>query len=364
MPFKTARTAALSRRSLLCSAAAGLCARPAAAVEVRWSATLLEQPAEWYASAEARAIAESVIQYQSALGAWPKNTNLAVPPSPQSLLGVAADGRANTIDNGATTTPMRFLARVVQVTGDPKYSAAFLRGIDYLLAAQYPNGGWPQFFPLRNGYYSHITYNDDAMVNVMTLLRDVSAGKSPYEFVHPDRRAKTATAGAKGIACVLRTQVRQDGELTAWCAQHDAKTLAPAWARAYEPPSLSGAETVQLVRFLMQIDRPTPQIAAAVEGAVAWLKRAAVRGLRVEDIVAADGKRDRRAVADATAPPLLARFYELGTNRPIFLGRDSIVRYDFNEIERERRTGYSYLGSWPADLLTKELPRWRERHIR
>ena len=68
-------------------------------------------------------------------------------------------------------------------TGDARYRAAFERGVDYLLAAQYPNGGWPQFFPLREGYYSRITYNDNAMVHVLTVLRDAAAGKPPYAFV-------------------------------------------------------------------------------------------------------------------------------------------------------------------------------------
>jgi PelA/Pel-15E family pectate lyase len=340
------------------------CQSPAAAAEIRWSGALLERPAEWYGSAEARAAAESVMQYQSPHGAWPKNTNLAIPPpSREHLERIAAEGRANTIDNGATTTPMSFLARMAEATGDARYAAAVHRGIDYLLAAQYATGGWPQFFPLREGYYSHITYNDHAMVNVLTLLRGAAAGKPPFAFVDADRRAKAAAAVARGIDCVLRTQVKRDGRRTAWCAQHDVKTLAPAWARNYEPPSLSGAETVGIVRFLMQTERPTPEIVAAVQGAVAWLQRVAINGLRVENFVAADGKRDRRAAADPAAPPLWARFYELGSDRPIFLGRDKIVRYDFNEIERERRVGYSYFGAWPAGLLTNDYPRWRGKHI-
>ena len=62
-----------------------------------------------------------------------------------------------------------------------------------------------------------------------------------------------------------------------------------------------------------------------------------IRGLRTEDFTGADGKRDRRAVKDPAAPPVWARFYELGTNKPIYMGRDKVVRYDFNEIEQERR---------------------------
>jgi PelA/Pel-15E family pectate lyase len=252
---------------------------------------------------------------------------------------------------------------MVQATGEARFRQAFERGVDYMLAAQYANGGWPQFYPVREGYYSHITYNDGAMIRVMTVLRDVAAGQTPYDFVDQDRRAKASAAVARGLDCILRTQIKQDGKLTVWCAQHDEKTLEPTWARDYEPPSLSGSESVGVVRFLMEIKQPTPEVVAAVEGAVAWLKAAAIRGVRVEDFTNSDGKEDRRVVTDASAEPIWARFYELGTNRPIFLGRDSKVHYTFAEIEYERRNGYAYHGNWSATLLARDYPRWREKQV-
>ncbi len=327
-----------------------------AAAQVAWGGDILRQAPEWYASAEARAVADNVIQYQSPQGGWPKNMDLSVwPPS------AGAPGHA-TIDNNATTRPMRFLALTAQAGGEARYRVAFERGIDYLLASQYPNGGWPQFPPLREGYYSRITYNDNAMVNVLTLLRDIGTGQAPYSFVEAPRQSKAAAAVARGTELILRTQVKQEGTLTAWCAQHHENTLDPAWARNYEPPSLSGSESVGIVRFLMEIERPTPEIIAAIEGAVAWLQSVKIHGLRVAATTSEAGERDHRAVADPTAPLLWARFYELRTNRPIFIGRDSVIRYDFNEIERERRAGYAYLGSWPARLLDEDYPRWRTRH--
>ena len=186
--------------------------------QVRWSTAVLRQQPEWYASPGARAIADNVIRWQSPHGGWPKNTDLAAPPPlPEAITEKPASGGADTIDNGATTTPMRFLALIMQATRDARYRVAFDRGVDYLLAAQYQSGGWPQYFPLRNGYYSHITYNDDAMVKVLTLLRDASAGKPPYDFVDAARRARAAAAVARGIECILRTQLKQNGKLTAWC---------------------------------------------------------------------------------------------------------------------------------------------------
>ncbi|HAV64027.1 MAG TPA: pectate lyase, partial [Verrucomicrobiales bacterium] len=222
-----------------------------AAAAVRWGNDVLRQKPEWYASEEARAAADQVLRYQSEEGAWPKNTDVLAPATDAALAEIEKGGKANTIDNGATTLPIRLLAQVANATGEQKYLEAVLRGVDYLLVAQYPNGGFPQFFPLRpRGYYSHITYNDGAMIGALQLLRDVAGARLPFGFVDNGRRERAADAVARGIDCILKTQVKQDGRLTVWCAQHDEKTLEPAWARSYEPPSLSGSESVGIVRFL------------------------------------------------------------------------------------------------------------------
>jgi PelA/Pel-15E family pectate lyase len=169
---------------------------------------------------------------------------------------------------------------------------------------------------------------------------------------------------ARGIDCILKTQIKQNGKRTAWCAQHDEKTLEPAWARSYEPPSLSGGESVGIVRFLMSIEEPTPEIVAAIEGAVAWFRSVAMKGVRIESIRRDDGRTERRLILEPNASPLWARFYELGTNRPLYLDRDSVFRYDFTEISYERRSGYRYHGTWAASLISTEYPSWRQKHKR
>jgi PelA/Pel-15E family pectate lyase len=330
--------------------------------EIGWGEAVLRQQSQWYNSAEARAVADSVIKYQSPQGGWPKSTNLATPPRTPKDIPPPGGGRANSLDNEATTLPMAFLALMAHATSEVKYRDSFFRGVDYLLAAQYPNGGWPQFWPLRKGYYSRITYNDGAMIRAMTILRDVAGGKPPYNFVDAPRRERAADAVARGIDCILKTQIKQDRKRTAWCAQHDEKTLEPAWARAYEPPSLSGAESVGIIRFLMSIEELTPEIVAAIEGAVAWFRSVAMKGVRLESIRRDDGRKERWLIPDPDAPPLWARFYELGTNRPLYLDRDSVFRYDFTEISYERRSGYSYHGTWAASLIATEYPAWRQKH--
>lgn len=340
----------------------GLCATTGAATLETWGGAALEQTPEWYFSDEAREVAEKVLRYQSSVGGWPKNTDFLAPATAEAVSSIGESSRANTIDNDATTRPLRFLALVASATNEERYQRAFVRGLDYLLAAQYENGGWPQFYPLRtDGYFSRITYNDNAMMNVMFLLKDVAAGGEPYAFVDDERRAGAGEAVQRGIECILSTQLRQQGELAAWAAQYDEVTLEPAWARTYEPPSLSGNESVAIVRFLMELEAPTPEQTAAIEGAVRWLSAVAIHGKRYIRGPNADGLDDAVVVDDPTAGPIWARFYEIGSNRPIFLGRDSVVRYSLAEIETERRGGYAYYGTWPAALLERDYPRWRAR---
>ncbi len=364
-PYKPMRLKSIHRNRMAMELLIGLLVTTQGSVAlgaIRWGEAVLQQQPQWYKSAEARAIADSVIQYQSPQGGWPKSTNLAKPPRTPDDIPPPGRGRANSLDNEATTLPMAFLARVAHATGESTYRDSFLRGVDYLLTAQYPNGGWPQFWPLRDGYYSRITYNDGAMIRAMTLLHDVAGAEAPYDFVDASRRERAADAVARGIECILKTQIEQDGKRTAWCAQHDEKTLKPAWARSYEPPSLSGGESVGIVRFLMSIEKPTPEIVAAIEGAVEWFRSVAMKGVRLESIRRDDGRTERRLVLDSDAPPLWARFYELGTNRPLYLDRDSVFRYDFTEISYERRSGYRYHGTWAASLLATEYPAWRRKH--
>ena len=261
-----------------------------------------KQSVEWFQSEEGRRIADNVLTWQTPHGSWPKNRDTASEPFDGN-----SDDLRGTFDNSATIGELRFLARAFRATNEPRYQQAFLKGLSHILEAQYSNGGWPQYYPLSKGYHRHITFNDNAMVRILELLRDVSES-SDYGFLEPEYRTKAEAAVAKGIDCILRTQIKQDGKLTAWCAQHDEKTLAPAWARSYEPPSLSGAESVGVVRFLMSVEAPTPEIIAAVEGSVAWFRSVAIHGIRLETFTDTQGQDDKRVVADSDAGPALGAF--------------------------------------------------------
>ena len=159
---------------------------------------------------------------------------------------------------------------------------------------------------------------------------------------------------ARGIDIILDTQIA-NGQAHCRCAQHDAQTLAPVTARTYELPSFSGSESVKIVRYLMSIPVPSPRVIASIDAAVAWLRSHALTGIRVErrpDPATARGY-DLFVVDDPKATPIWARFYDLDTAKPIFVGRDGIKREKLSDIEYERRTGYSYLGGYATSRLVK-----------
>jgi len=328
-----------------------------------WDAAM-RQGTAWYAGSEAARVGDNVLLYQRDAGGWPKNLDMARELSDADravLAGLKADPGDCTIDNAASTTQIRFLARVYGASGLERFRDGALKGIDWLLAAQYGNGGWPQYWPRTEGYYARITFNDNAMCNVLALLTEARDGAGDFPFLDAARRSAAGEAVRKGIDCILRCQVRVDGRLTAWCAQHDERTLAPAQARAYELPSLSGSESVGIVRFLMTAAPRTPQVKEAVEAACAWLAKVKITGIRVIDKPDASlpGGIDKVVVAEPGAAPVWARFYEIGTDRPFFCGRDGVKKYGMAEIEHERRTGYSWYVNAPAYLLDVELPKWR-----
>jgi len=331
----------------------------------------LSQKLAWYGGQEAGRIADNVLLYQRGTGGWPKNVDMArvLSEAERAKLRKDKSRTDSTIDNSATYTQMRYLGKVSVArpddTGGKRLRDAFLKGLDYLLTAQHPNGGWPQFYPNTKGYYGQITFNDGAMVGVMSLLRDVSDGTDDLAFVDGPRRVKAGRAVARGVRCILKCQIRVGGKLTAWCAQHDVKSLRPCKARSYELPSISGHESVGIVRFLMGIDNPSAEIVEAVQAAVAWFDGAKLTGIRqvTKPDPSAPGGKDKVIVADPAAGPLWGRFYEIGTNRPFFCSRDGVRRYSLAEISHERRNGYAWYVETPRSLLEKDYPKWQAKHV-
>lgn len=331
-----------------------------------WKQIISSSDEKWFASDEATQIAENVLLYQRNIGGWPKNIQMQAPLSAtdqQKLIDLKSSLKDCTIDNGATCQEMLFLSKVYKQNPDVRYKNAFLKGLDYLLAAQYDNGGWPQFYPLIKGYYTHITYNDDAMVNVLELFKELKNKSNFYTIVPSfETLEKVEKAFNKGVDCILKTQYKQNGELTAWCAQHDENTLLPAKARAYELPSLSGKESAKITLLLMSIENPNKAIINAVEGAVRWFEKTKITGVKIETVIDDVTKKKNKVVVSSPnlEEPLWARFMELDTNVPFFCDRDGIKRATLAEIGFERRNGYAWYTNEPKEVLKKYL-KWKSK---
>ena len=326
-----------------------------------------ETSPEYFKTAEARRIGDQLLLYQRVTGGWPKNIDMARNLSAEERAQVEADRQKrndSTTDNDATTLQMVFLARLYQQTKDVKYRDGFRRAVEYLLSGQYDNGGWPQFWPEMHGYQVHITYNDDAMLNTLTLFRDMVAQKEPYQGNLTDKqlRHKMAEAFDKGIECILNTQIVTDGELTVWCQQHDRETFLPTSARAYELPSYCSMESATIVGLLMELPSPSDRVKRAVHAAMRWFDKYKLTGYRVVRTGSRDGGiTDTKLVEDKSAGPLWARFYDLERCEPYVCDRDGVPRRHLEQIGSERRNGYAWYGTRPEALFPR-YEQWAEKY--
>ncbi len=332
-----------------------------------WKKLVLNKELSWYLTEDAKLAAENVMLYQRNIGGWPKNTQMQKPLPEEKkaeLLEMKAISKGCTTDNSATFLEMIFLSKMYSQVKDERYKQAFLKGLDYLLVSQYDNGGWPQFYPLKKGYYSHITYNDDSMEHIMEILDDLIKKGGRFS-IEPDKATieRCKIAFDKGIDIILKTQYKQNGVLTAWCAQHDTLTLAPTQARAYELPSLSGQESAGLVLVLMMVENPSKEVKNAINSAVAWFEKTKITGYKQVRFKDEKGNKDRRLEADPNAKPLWGRFMELEDNTPFFCGRDGIKKAKLEDIEQERRGGYGWYSRSPREVLEK-YPNWKEKWMK
>lgn len=328
-----------------------------------WQYVATKMPDEWYGSEESVRVAENVLLYQRDIGGWPKNTPMHNPLTEAEKAKVNDDKGNNDaiFDNSATTTEMKFLARMYNKTKNDSYKESFNRGLSFILDAQYENGGWPMFWPLRKGYYTHITFNDNAIVNILAMLRDIRDKNNLYsEVTNSQNLDRVAKAFAKGIDVILKTQIVVKNEKTVWCAQHDETTFLPAKARSYELPSFSGAESVGIVRLLMSIPDPSHEIIKSVDGAVKWFDSHRLKNTRWDSFTNKDGQKDRRIVTDPKAGDMWARFYDLDTELPYVCDRDGIKKKTLEEIGYERRNGYSWYTDDPLEIMNK-YPAWKAK---
>lgn len=318
-----------------------------------WKQIVRNNPDEFFRTDEAKRIGNNVLAFQRVTGGWPKNLPIHRPLG-NDLNRVLSDKKKrndSTTDNDATILEMTYLAKLYRQVPDERYKKAFLQGLEFLLSGQYENGGWPQFWPENRGYQVHITYNDDAMVQTLRVIRDLRDGAAPFDrLVDETMKTRLTQAFDKGIECILNTQILVKGKPTVWCQQHDHETLEPAPARAFELPSYCSQESAALVGLLMELPNPDIRVKRAIHGAMKWFDTYKLTGLRCERSGGKQEERNTRLVEDPQAKPIWARYYDLKYCEPFVCDRDGLPRRHLEEIGIERRNGYSWYNSRPAEL--------------
>ena len=315
-----------------------------AVTDLTWYQVCMGQmPAEWYGSTEAQDIAEIVIAVQKTNGGWMKNDQLHKLSSSEYQRLLSEKSGRSCLDNVATTQEMRYLAKVWNATGNDNYRQAFLRGLNMIRTAQKGCGGWSQYLPLSNdnGYQDYITFNDDLMVNVLKLLRDIYNNQGDFaDITDGATRTWCQTAFERGLQCIINCQVNIDGTYAAWCAQHD--TIAPylpTEGRPHELPSISGYESANLLSFLMSIENPSDELRTRITAAVNWLDAHKIPNHAVEDYTNAAGQKDRRIV-EKTGTHLWGRFIQIGGNTGT-----EVYNKLFNKLKkRGKKRSYTYKG--------------------
>ena len=312
----------------------------------------LSQPEEYYKSEEGRRIADIVLSYQTPSGGWSKRVDMTQRPRRAGeTFGPGKKGYQPTFDNRATSTQMRMLVKAFAATGDIRYRDSFLRGLELILQAQMPNGGWPQSFPLDGNYHDLMTYNDKSTICLLELLLAIEQKKPGFTFIPNEQRSRVSEALKRGVDSILKTQVRLNGRETIWAAQHDPFTLRPEAARAFEPAALATSESAEILLFLMELSNPSDEVIHSIETAMRWFRAHRIDGQRWD--------RPNGLVADPGAKPLWARFYDLETQQPVFGDRDGRAHTALIKVSLERRLGYAWYTTTPAKL-EKHYREWQK----
>jgi PelA/Pel-15E family pectate lyase len=239
----------------------------------------------------------------------------------------AGDKRGETsLDDNVTQSAVRVLARIDKALNfsDPKIHESVRFALDKLVAAQYPVGAWPQRFrtppdaaryPVKRASYAeswskkwpgadykdHYTFNDGSTLDMIDAM---------FEAARIYNEPRYRAAAEKGGQFLLLAQMPDPQP--AWAQQYDAD-MHPAWARVFEPPSVTGGESQGVMRMLLTVYRETGdrKYLEPIPKALEYLKRSAVPRTGAE-------------IFQRIPPgPVLARFYELKTNKPLYITKGS-----------------------------------------
>lgn len=175
----------------------------------------------------------------------------------------------DTYDDDVTSDAARFLLRIYLEKLDAKYKPALDKAIHFMLKSQYPNGGWPQRYPLKHDfkkaghedYSSYYTYNDDVIWENLNFLMQCYVTLGEERFLEPIKKA---------MRFYMLSQTSSGG----WGQQYDMH-MNPAGARTYEPAALLPRTTFSNAMLLIKFYQYTgdKKYLARVPDAIKWLEK-------------------------------------------------------------------------------------------
>jgi PelA/Pel-15E family pectate lyase len=256
------------------------------------------------------------------------------------------EGRRNTstLDDNTTQAALRLLMQLDKTLDfkDEKIHEAAVYALQKLAAVQYPIGAWPQRFtappdpdefPVKkasypeswsweypgSGYSAFYTFNDNAIADVIDVMFMAA------EVYGEERYRASAERGGQFILLAQMPEPQP-----AWAQQYDAE-MHPAWARKFEPPSITGGESQGVMRTLMQLYRQTgdQKYLEPIPRAIAYFRRSELPG---------GG---------------LARFYELKTNKPLYFTK----QYELTYSDADLPTHYAFKVGNGVDRIERQYQR-------
>lgn len=175
-----------------------------------------------------------------------------------------------TFDDEVTVNASKFLLRIYLVKLDNSFKPALDKAIDLILESQYPLGGWPQRFPIKDDhprgewadYTPFYTFNDDVIKSNINFLLDCYLTLGDQRFLDPIYR---------GMNFYILSQ--QGNPQAGWGQQYDMD-LKPAHARSYEPPALLPGQTQENVLSMIRFYELTgdKRFIARIPDAIKWLE--------------------------------------------------------------------------------------------
>ena len=306
----------------------------------------------WYGSPNSLAIATNFVYMQRANGGWPRGIGQvnALPHQPDiggmapetvQMIALGFNNEDSYFGRGITTNETRFLLRMYEATGIERFLESGLRGFDTIIRTQDVIGGWP--YQISGGsYHRALSISDNAISNILRLMMDIRNEGLFTTTIGTDRAIAATTAFDKGMEWILNTQVRSAGfedgieRLTAWpmaVYQSGVENFTlqpgatpalpgqPAQQREFEPASINGNESIDILRFLMSIEDPTEEIIEAIHAAVYFFDYIRIDGFRLNHATGLDARLGRNLVPEEGARPLWPRFIDFENFEPLFYDR-------------------------------------------